>query len=150
MSSAGADSRPRVQSWLRVAHLLVGVAGLLAFAETGQHMDLQLDHLVGMEDAPRTLYRSAHIYLLLCALLHFMMGLYLERSRWLVGRAIQILGSALLFGALAGFLFGFYVETPAGLIERPMVRLSIYWSFAGVLVHGAERFASLMRGRPSS
>ena len=146
MSPIKGVSRPEEQcrSWLRIVHLVVGVAGLVAFAETGQHMDLQLDHLVGMPDGPRALYRSAHIYLLHSALLHLALGLYLDRSPTLPGRLTQLLGSGLLFAAIAGFLFGFYVETPPAEIERPIVRLSIYWSLAGVLVHGAERFGTML------
>ena len=112
-------SAPR--SWLRIVHLLVGVAGLVAFAETGQHMDLNLNHLASMADGPRALYRSAHIYILHSALLHFALGLYLDRSPTLPGRLAQFLGSVLLFAALAGFLFGFYVETPPAEVERPIV-----------------------------
>lgn len=136
-------------SWLRVAHVVVGVAGLLAFAETGRHMDMNLGHLATLADAPRALYRSAHIYILLCSLLHFVLGLYLQRSSWLPGRLLQWLGSTLLFAALAGFLFGFYIETPAAEIERPVIRLSIYWCLAGGLVHGVERFVALMRSAES-
>ena len=135
------------RSWLRIVHLLIGVVGLAAFAETGQHMDLQLDHLVGMPDGPRALYRSAHIYILLSALLHFALGLYLEGSPTLPGRLVQLLGSMLLFAALIGFLFGFYVETPPAEVERPIVRLSIYWTLAGVLIHGAERFGTMLTAR---
>ncbi|MDA8016355.1 MAG: hypothetical protein MPN21_02805 [Thermoanaerobaculia bacterium] len=134
---------------LQVAHLFVGIAGLLAFAATGQFMHHQLDHLVGMADGPRALFRSAHIYLLFCALLHFVLGLHLGRSSGLAGRAIQWLGSGLLFAAFAGFLFGFYVETAAGEVERPIVRMSIYCCFAGALVHGLERLLSLSTTAPS-
>lgn len=131
--------------WLGVLHVVLGVVGLFVFAETGQFMDQRLDHLVGMADGPRALYRSSHIYILLCALLHFALGLYLNRSSWLPGRVLQILGSLLLVASFAGFVYGFYVETPLAEVERPMIRNSIYASLAGVLVHGLERFVALLR-----
>jgi hypothetical protein len=37
--------------------------------------------------------------------------------------------------AVALFLYGFAIETPLALIERPMVRKGITWCFAGVIAH---------------
>jgi hypothetical protein len=58
------------------AHLTIGLAGLLIFLGTGQYMDISLGHLRGMADAPRALYRSGHIYILLCSLMHLLLGAY--------------------------------------------------------------------------
>lgn len=109
---------------------------LLAFLGTGQFMDRRLDHLVGMADAPRALYRSSHIYILFSALLNLVLGAYLVRSPFLAGRLLQYLGSALLLAAAGLFLYGFFIETPLAMIERPMIRRGIYWSLYGVLLHG--------------
>ena len=73
---------------LRRLHLAIGIAGLIAFIFTGQYMDRALDHLAGMRDLPRMLYRSAHIYLLFSALLNLVLGFYLVETagrsrRWL-------------------------------------------------------------------
>jgi hypothetical protein len=138
-----------MKSWplLRTVHLLVGVAGLGAFLATGLFMDRRLDHLVGMADGPRALYRSGHIYILFSALLHVLIGVYFIRSRSLPGRLVQTAGSALLFVSLGLFLYGFFVETPIGAIERPMIRNAIVWSLAGVLLHG---IGSLAGGRETA
>ena len=93
-------------------------------------------HLVGMADGPRALYRSGHIYILFSALLHALIGVYFLPARSLPGRLVQMAGSALLFASLGLFLYGFFVETPIGAIERPMIRNAIVWSLAGVLLHG--------------
>ena len=103
-------------------------------------MDQTLDHLVGMADGPRALYRSAHIYLLFTALIHLLLGTYLRPSPAFVGRVGQWAGSLMLFLALWLFVSGFYEETPLGLVERPNVREGIYMSLVGVFVHG---FATL-------
>ena len=134
-------------SKLKWIHLVVGIAVLLAFLGTGQFMDRRLDHLVGMADAPRALYRSSHIYILFSALLHLMLGAYLVRVPFLAGRLLQYLGSALLLAAAGLFLYGFFIETPPGLIERPMIRRGIYWSLYGVLLHGTAGLLQVREGQ---
>ena len=123
-------------SALRRLHLTVGIVGILAFLGTGQFMDRRLDHLVGMADAPRALYRSAHIYILFSALLNFLLGVYLRPARPRIARLAQYLGSAFLVLSLALLLYGFFVETPLAMIERPRIRIGIVWSLWGALLHG--------------
>lgn len=137
-----------MRSWTRLKwiHLLVGIAGLLMFLATGMFMDRRLDHLAGMADAPRALYRSAHSYILFSALLHFVLGVYLVRPASLALRVVQYLGSALLLASLAYFCVSFFVETPLGLLERPMIRRGIMWSLGGVLLHGAAGLLPAGRG----
>lgn len=130
---------PRILSdWslLRVAHLLVGIGAFYTFGRSGEFMDQQLDHLRGMADGPRALYRSAHIYLLFIALIHLSLGFYFKPSRSFLGRIVQYVGSAFLFGALWLFVTGFYIETPLANIERPSVRQGIYFALNGLLFHG--------------
>ena len=120
--------------WL---HVLLGILGIVAFLATGQFMDRRLGHLEGMPDGPRALYRSGHIYILFAALLNLLLGVYVRPSDQRRGRIVQNLGSTLLLGALMLFLYGFFVETPQGSIERPRTREAIYWSLGGVLLHAA-------------
>ncbi len=127
-------ARPRL-NWI---HIVAGIVGLLAFLGTGQFMDRRLDHLVGMPDGLRVLYLSAHIYILFSGLLNLILGVYLVRSASRPGRVIQYFGSALLLSSLVFFLYGFFVETPLGLIERPKIRSGIVCSLLGVLLHGAS------------
>jgi hypothetical protein len=118
-------------------HLAVGMLGLGAFGFTGLFMDQRLDHLEGMPDGPRALYRSGHIYILFSALLNVVLGAYGVASPQHGVRLLQYLGSALLVTAPVLFVYGFFVETPLGRIERPLTREAIYLSLAGVLVHAA-------------
>jgi hypothetical protein len=117
----------------------VGVVGLAAFIATGQFMDRRLDHLVGMADGPRALYRSGHIYILFAALLNLLLGAYLVPSTTRGARLAQYVSSALIMTSLILFVYGFAIETPLGLVERPMVRKGIYLCLAGVLVSAGAK-----------
>lgn len=116
-------------------HLAIGLMGLVMFLATGQYMDISLDHLRGMADAPRALYRSGHIYILLTSLMHLLLGAYVAPRRGAWGRRTQYLASAALTVALGLFIYGFWVETPLAQIERPMTRLAIELALAGTLLH---------------
>ncbi|HSJ32551.1 MAG TPA: hypothetical protein VK933_14015 [Longimicrobiales bacterium] len=133
----------RVRRQLPIAwlHLAVGAFGILLFLATGLFMDRRLDHLRGMADAPRALYRSAHIYILFSALLNVTLGGYVRVVRSRPGVILQLAGSFLMVGALALFAYGFFRETPLGDVERPMVRMGIVWSFWGALLHAIAGYA---------
>lgn len=128
-------------SRLNYLHLAVAAAGLGLFLATGQYMHRGLDHLRGMADAPRVLYRSAHIYILFAALLHGALAAYITPLRNRVGAIVQLAGSLFLVAALALFAYGFFVETPPAVVERPMIRLGIGFSFWGVALHVLAGYA---------
>ena len=128
-------------SRLNTTHVVAGAAGVILFLVTGQFMDRELDHLRGMADGLRALYRSAHIYILFSALLNLALGAYLGLARSRPGVIVQTCASALVVVALALFAYGFFMETPAGTIERPMIRLGIVLSFWGVVLHGIASYA---------
>ena len=120
---------------MRSLHLIVGWVGVVAFLVSGQYMDLRLDHLRGMDDATRLLFRSTHIYLLFTSLLNVAVGFGLSRepTRW--WRWVRCLGSTLI---LAGpFLTGaaFLTEPWLSGLERPYSRLAVYGSLTGMLLH---------------
>ncbi|CAN5868412.1 hypothetical protein BH23GEM9_BH23GEM9_29590 [soil metagenome] len=113
------------------------------FLGTGQYMDISLAHLRGMEDAPRALYRSGHIYILMCSLMHLLLGAYATPRNSRLGRGVQYLGSAALTAALGMFVYGFWMETPLAQIDRPLTRVAIELALAGTLLHcGAAVFRS--------
>ena len=115
-------------------HLLVGLLALAAFLLTGQYMDRALDHLRAMEDGPRMIYRSAHIYLLWSGLLNTTIGLYLQPAAgW--RRAVQASGSVLLLAGPPLLLAAFALEPALAGLDRPWARPAIYAALAGVLFH---------------
>lgn len=134
-------------NWL---HLAVAALGVLLFLATGQYMHRELDHLRGMADTPRILYRSAHIYILFAALLNGALGAYIRPLRSKVGFIVQLAGSLFLVAALGLFVYGFFVETPLGTVERPMIRLGIGFSFWGVALHVIAGYAGRTTIRESN
>jgi hypothetical protein len=119
---------------MRRLHLVVGCAGVVAFLLTGQYMDRWLDHLAGMPDLPRMLYRSGHIYLLLASLLNLALGLYLSEPDPGWRRLVQRVGSVLVVVAPILFLVGFTQEAARTDFERPWAGPAIYGIFGGVLL----------------
>ena len=122
---------------LKALHVTVGIATLIAFALTGQYMHWVLGHLRDMPDTPRLLYRSAHIYLLFAGLCNLALGLNPPDLAGTRARFAQGIGSALLVASPVLFAISFFVESPASGIERTVLRLGIYASFGGVLLHAA-------------
>jgi hypothetical protein len=119
---------------VRWVHLAVGIVGVIAFLATGQYMDKFHDHLRGMDDAQRLLFRSTHIYLLFGSLVNLALGLYLKSAlgwrRWVrpVG-SILILATPLLAAA------GFFTEPWLHGLERPYSRAAASTCLAGMLLH---------------
>lgn len=120
---------------LRKAHLIVGILGLLAFVLQGQYMDLALAHLVGMADAPRMLFRSSHIYLLLVALLNVVMGVYMRGDIRFLIPELQVVVSVVVLAAPFALLVGFFLEPRLADLMRPYTRPALYGLFGiGVIL----------------
>lgn len=133
---------------LRTLHLIIGIAGLLAFVLSGQYMHHFLDHLQGMPDGARLMYRSAHLYLFWASLLNLLLGSYLDCATQGGIRRFQILASAMI--VLAPFLIGFsfFVESNSTELFRPFARVGIYSALAGCIIHAFV--ASAMRRQNGS
>ena len=119
---------------MRWFHLAVGVVGVVAFLGTGQYMDRVHDHLRGMDDARRLLFRSTHLYLLFGALVNLALGLYLRPAggwrRW-----VRAAGSLLVLATPFLATVGFFVEPWLSDLERPYSRPAAYGCLAGMLLH---------------
>lgn len=115
-------------------HLIAGVLALAAFTVTGQYMHWILDHLKGLPDESRLLYRSAHIYLMFSGLCNLLAGLHCPEVANVPTRRIRNAGSLLLLGSPILLLWSFLAEIPLG-VERPLLRWGIYASFGGVVLH---------------
>lgn len=132
---------------MRRLHMAVGIVALLGFILTGQYMDRVHDHLTGMPDGPRMLYRSAHIYLLFAALLNLLLGAYLRLADHRGVRMVQQAASVVLLTLPVFFTVAFFLEPALAGLERPWARPAIYLSVAAVLVHVlAQRQASARGG----
>lgn len=126
---------PDLASFLRRLHLAWGVGGVIAFVLTGQYMDRAYAHLEGQPDGVRMLFRSAHIYLLLAALLNLVLGLYARPAgaRW--ARGLQVLGSVAILAGPPLFLAAFAWEPWLAGLDRPWARPGIYLALAGGVLH---------------
>jgi hypothetical protein len=115
-------------------HLIVGCAGVVGFLGTGQYMDLVHDHLRGMSDAQRLLFRSTHLYLLFGALVNLALGLYLKPVPGWRGW-VRPVGSVLVLATPFLAAAGFFTEPWLSGLERPYTRPAAYGCLAGMLVH---------------
>ena len=123
---------------MRRLHLAIGVGGVIAFLLTGQYMDRALDHMAGVPDLPRMLYRSAHIYLLLGSLLNLVVGVYLSEApggwRRLAGR----IGSVAILVAPPLFVLAFISEPHRSDFQRPFAGPAIYGCALGAILHAVS------------
>jgi hypothetical protein len=124
-----------MQNRLRHTHFIVGTIALIMFLLTGQYMHWWHGHLQGMNDTPRLLFRSAHIYLLWAGLLNVVLGLYLQpcEVRWC--RVLQQLGSVAILLSPVLLLSAFFIEPWLAQLVRPYARPAIYIAFGGTLAH---------------
>ncbi len=116
-------------------HLIFGACVVVAFLLTGQYMDKFHGHLAGMPDGPRLLYRTRHIFILLAGLLNLAMGAYFNYRIEIWQRAIQLLGSLLIFAASLLFLIAFFYEPNLSNLHTPLSHWGTYTIATGVLLH---------------
>ena len=134
---------------LRVIHLIVGVAGLIAFAATGQYMAWVHAGLQGMPDGPRLFFRSAHIYLLWGALLNLLLGCYLVRLERGALRHVQSFGSLLILAGPFMLCGSFFFEQHNPDLERPVGQLAVVLALGGVLLQAVAALGARARSGAS-
>jgi hypothetical protein len=120
---------------LRRAHLAVGLLGFIAFAMTGQYMELLLGHLRDIPDAPRLMFRSAHIYVLYGALLNAAVGSYFRPLTGRTAKRLQVIGSITLLIVPLLLLVSFFVESHNNPLSRPIAVAGIYLSLLSIALH---------------
>ena len=116
-------------------HLIFGLLLVIIFLLTGQYMDRLHNHLQGMSDGPRMLYRSRHIYILLSGLLHLGIGSYFSYRSEHVRRILQLLGSILITVAPIFFIIGFFQEPQLTGLYVPLSKPGIILIAIGTLLH---------------
>jgi len=95
--------------------------------------------LQGLDDGPRMLYRSAHIYFLLVSISNLLVGVYLEPKSLRPPKWLQFIISALLLLAPAFILAGFFIEPQLDELSRPYNKAGLFALFAvAILVIIAE------------
>ena len=120
---------------MKKVHLIFGACVVLGFLLTGQYMDKYYHHMIGMPDAPRLLYRTRHIFILLAGLLNLVIGAYFTSRIQTWQRTIQFLGSLLIFVASFLFLIAFFYEPNLSNLHTPLTHWGTYTITAGTLLH---------------
>lgn len=120
---------------MRKFHLLFGAAVVVAFLLTGQYMDRSHNHLEGMADGPRLLYRTRHIFILLAGLLNLGLAAYYVRRVRPWRRLLQLIGTALIAVASVLFVAAFFYEPGLRDLDTPLSHWGAYVIVAGTLLH---------------
>ena len=120
---------------MKLFHLIFGLVVVIVFLLTGKYMDLYHNHLHGMPDGMRMLYRTRHIYILLAGLLNLGIGIYFRYRELNMRRVMQLLGSALIIVATVLFVMGFFYEPQLPNLETPLSHWGMYSIFAGTMLH---------------
>lgn len=120
---------------LRRLHLIVGLAGVVAFLLTGQYMHWIHAHLQGMADGPRLIYRSSHIYLLWASLLNLGLGCYAHSFSGMAAKVAQAVGSIAVILGPPLLCWSFFYETYNEELLRPVGRWATYLALGGTALH---------------
>ena len=134
---------------MRRFHLIVGLGGVAAFLASGLYMHFLHDHLRGMSDARRLLYRSTHIYLLLASLANIAYGLY-ARPAPVWRRYCQTIGSCLILAGPPLLAGAFLTEPWLTDLDRPYTRPAIWSCLAGTVLHLLSQVPALSASQDSS
>ena len=120
---------------MRLVHLFVGAAVLLAFLLTGQYMDYLEVRTGRLGETARVMFRSRHIYILLAGLVNLGVGAYFHYRERGWPRRVQLAGSALLLAAPALLLAAFFTEPGAPGLRRHFTLPAVVILSAGTLLH---------------
>lgn len=116
---------------IRKIHLWIGVIGLILFLLSGQYFKHALGGLQGLENTPRLLLRTSHVYLFLTSIINLVFGLYYvqpEKIRWFTIYNQSLIMLAPFF---VGYSFVFETITNTG-INRPFTLIGMVLILAWV------------------
>lgn len=120
---------------MKRVHLIFGIFVVIAFLLTGQYMDRYYNHMSGVADAPRLLYRTRHIFILLAGLLNLGIAAYFTDRPQLWRRSLQVSGSGLIIVASLLFIAAFFYEPGLRDLHTPLTKWGAYAIVAGTLFH---------------
>ncbi|CAN5471000.1 hypothetical protein BH10ACI1_BH10ACI1_12970 [soil metagenome] len=116
-------------------HLIFGIILFVVFLITGKFMRVDFPDKELIPQELRLLMRSRHIYILLSALAHILLGLYLQISKDLWRKSLQFLGSFLLISASVLLVWAFFAETYMEKHFSDISRYGLYASLWGTILH---------------
>lgn len=117
----------------RILHLFTGAVFLLVFLATGYYMSQNFPNLYQGREEIRMMYRATHIYILFAAATNLLAAHALNTfSNWL--SKVQVVASLLFLVAPFLVFFGYIIEPPTYMIERPVSFWGIVSLFIGVVL----------------
>ncbi|VAX35757.1 hypothetical protein MNBD_UNCLBAC01-214 [hydrothermal vent metagenome] len=119
---------------MKKIHFIIGVLGLGVFLFTGQYMHHVHNHLQGMEDGPRMLFRASHIYILLSSLVNLSLGVYLVFPDKGIRKYFQLFISLSAIVAPFLIILGFFSEPKLSELARPFTKYGLYFLFGSGLL----------------
>ena len=124
---------------MRHQHTLAGIGFFIVFLGTGLWMRLMFPDAYQGDTGMRLMFRSAHIYILLSALVNLVAGTAREvaATRW--AALLGSLGSWMLLLAPALFTAAFFLEPAPDSVERPYVKWGCFWTLGASLAFVAAR-----------
>lgn len=116
-------------------HLIFGIAVFVIFLITGKLMRIDFPDKEIIEQQFRLLMRSRHIYILFAALIHILLGVYLQRSSLKFQKYLQLAGSVFLFAGTILLICAFFYETYRAHLFSEVSRFGLYFTLAGTVFH---------------
>ena len=116
-------------------HLIFGIAVFVVFLVTGKLMRVDFPDKEIIEQQFRLLMRSRHIYILFAALIHILLGVYLQKSSPKFQKYLQIAGSVFLFAGTILLIYAFFYETYRAHSFSETSRFGLYFTLAGTVFH---------------
>ncbi|MFN7951468.1 MAG: DUF1566 domain-containing protein [bacterium] len=120
---------------MRKLHILWGWIFAGSFAASGFWMQHAFPSAWHGDRGMRMFYRSAHVYILLGALLNSVLGAYLRPARTPVRQRVQLAGSALVLMSPVFFTLAFWFEAEPGGMSRPLSATGLAVAIFGALGH---------------
>lgn len=117
------------------AHLIFGLITFVVFLVTGKLMRWDFPDKEIIPPEFRILMRSRHIYILISAFAHILLGLYLEIYRETWRKYLQLAGSVLLFTGTGLLVAAFFYETYTTQHFSDVSRNGLYMTLAGTIFH---------------
>lgn len=120
---------------MRRIHLIFGIILFVVFLATGQFMRANFPDKEIIPQDLRLLMRSRHIYILFCAFLHILLGVYLQIRPGGWQKIVQYTGSGLLILSGILLIWAFISETYTLAHFSDVSRYGIFTSLGGVALH---------------
>lgn len=116
-------------------HLIFGIAVFIIFLVTGKMMRIDFPDKEIISQDFRLLMRSRHIYILFAALIHILLGVYLQKASLKFQKILQIAGSIFLFTGTILLVYAFFYETYTTHSFTQASRAGLYLTLAGTVFH---------------